>query len=206
MAAAVALLATGTAMAAADMDALVEKLGSEDFKVRQGASAELVRRGRENPPAVQALCLHSYLTSTDPEIRLRSKDVLRELLTESYGFLGVKHRAAEYFDDAGEPRKGVAIMLVLDGQAAQAAGLQVGDIVISIDGKEFDEKEPAEDFSRRIRLLGAGRKATLKVVRAGETITVPLTTGSAPRDLVAADPEARFQEWLKAQTESKPRP
>jgi predicted metalloprotease with PDZ domain len=192
-------------MAAADeLEALVGKLASEEFKAREEASAELVRRGRENPPLIQALCLRGYLTSRDPEIRLRAKAVLRELLTESYGFLGVRHRAAEYFDEAGETRKGVEIMAVEEGHAAQAAAMQVGDIVTAMDGKAFDEAAPADDFSRRIRLLGAGRKTVLKVERAGQVITIPLTTGPAPKNLVGQDSEARFQEWLKAQAESKP--
>lgn len=195
------LLATGTLSAGDELDAVVAKLASENYKERQEASAELQRRGRETPELVRGRCLRAYLETHDPEIRLRSKEILRELMADTYGFLGVQPKAREYFDEEGETRTGVGVLMVLEGHAAQTGGVQVGDIVISLDGKAFDEKEAALDFSRRIRLMGAGRKVLLKLQRGGEVIELSLTTGSAPKELLGAATEERFQEWLKAQEE-----
>lgn len=196
-----AVLWTAATAAAGELETLVQGLGDESFAAREANTAELIRRGMAEPEAVRKLVLQHFLKDPDPEIRSRCETVLRGIVEERYGFLGVRHRERTYFDEEGKTRRGVELLTVLDGQAAATAGLRVGDIVIEIDGKGLDVEDSANTFGRTIRLLGAGRHTTVKVERIGEVIAIPLIVGAAPEGVVTMDPEARFQEWLKAQVE-----
>ena len=53
---------------------LVELLGAEEYPTREAAEAEILQRGEEVLPFVQAAC-----TSPDPEIRLRAANVYQQL-------------------------------------------------------------------------------------------------------------------------------
>ena len=67
------------------------------------------------------------------------------------------------------------ISTVSDASAAQAAGLQPGDRIVSIDGRSvggFDEFTPV------VRTLG-GQSVELEVDRSGERIVIPVTVGWA---------------------------
>ena len=61
-----AVLLPVAAPAAPGLPQWLDRLASEDFKVREEASEELVRRGRKEPAAVQRLCLDRFLNSPDP--------------------------------------------------------------------------------------------------------------------------------------------
>ncbi|WP_035608683.1 PDZ domain-containing protein [Haloferula sp. BvORR071] len=185
--------------AAGELETLVEGLANEDFKTREESTTELVRRGQAEPGIVRPLVLHHYFKNPDPEIRLRCETILRELATESYGFLGVQYRAREYFDEDGKTRQGIELLMVLEGKAANLAGLKVGDILMEVDGKTLDGEDPAAVFGRTVRLLGPGRKTTVKIDRTGEVLVLPVVTGAAPKEVVTMDPDAGFREWLEAQ-------
>lgn len=196
-----ALTAAPWAVAAGELETLVQGLSDDSFAARESNTAELIRRGQAESDAVRKLVLHHFLKDADPEIRMRCEIILRGLVAESYGFLGVRHRERTYFDEQGKTRRGVELTTVMEGLPAHAAGLKMGDIVMEIDGKTLDVDDPANTFGRAIRLLGAGRQTNVKVDRVGEVLTIPVTTGAAPKELSTIDPETRFQEWLKAQME-----
>jgi hypothetical protein len=201
---AMAFFATARLLAAGELDTLIAGLADESFTVRQRASAELVREGREDVEAVQALCLGHYLKNPEPEVRIRCGNVLRELLAESVGFIGIRHQPRAYFDEEAQLRHGVEVVEVVPGQPAEKAGLKAGDIIVGIDGKPLGGKAAANDFSRWVRLLGAGKHAVLQIEREGEPKEITLTTGAAPEELLTVDPETRFQEWLRSRMEPLP--
>lgn len=53
---------------------LVQKLGANDFDVREAAEAEILTRGEEIVSLVEAAC-----KSPDPEVRIRANDIYRQL-------------------------------------------------------------------------------------------------------------------------------
>lgn len=203
---AMALFATARILAAGELEPLIAGLADESFAVRQRATAELVRQGHEDVETVQALCLEHFLKNPEPEVRIRCKKVLRELLAESVGFIGIRHQPRAYFDEEGELKKGVEVVEVLPGQPAAKAGLKVGDIIVRIDGKQLGGESAGDDFSRWVRLLGAGKQAVVHLEREGEAREITLTTGAAPEELLTVDPETRFQEWLRSRIEPVPDP
>jgi putative serine protease PepD len=88
--------------------------------------------------------------------------------TES-GYLGVGGA------DPSLGRAGALINEVISGGPADKAGLQVGDLVVAINGKKV---QSMDDLAAQVRLLGPGQRATLTVVRDGkeQTVTATLTT------------------------------
>jgi S1-C subfamily serine protease len=88
--------------------------------------------------------------------------------TES-GYLGVGGA------DPSLGRAGALINEVISGGPADKAGLQVGDLVVAVNGKKV---QSMDDLAAQVRLLGPGQRAALTVVRDGkeQTVTATLTT------------------------------
>lgn len=74
-------------------------------------------------------------------------------------------------------RPGVLISSVLRRSPAAAAGLEVGDVVIAIDDRRVND--PA-DLSRQVAALGAGRRASFMVQRAGADRLFGVELGENP--------------------------
>ena len=87
--------------------------------------------------------------------------------SSSAAFLGVS-----LADDA----QGAAITGVVDGSPAAKAGLQTGDVVTAVDGKQVSG---ASDLVAAVRSHKPGDKLTLSIVRNGSTRAVTATLTSA---------------------------
>jgi serine protease Do len=97
------------------------------------------------------------------------------------GYLGVRIQdvddalaAALDLDDA----EGVLISEVTEDSPAEAAGLQRGDLILTINGREASD---TEYFTRRVRRIDAGETATLEILRKGNPMTITATLGEAPK-------------------------
>lgn len=71
---------------------------------------------------------------------------------------------------------GVLVSEVLEDSPAQAAGLQRGDLILSIAGR--DAGDPAR-FTRRVRRIDPGESVTLEVVRKGQKMELDVTMAEA---------------------------
>ncbi len=81
-------------------------------------------------------------------------------------------------DNAGVAAlRGAAIIDIFDDSPAAAAGLQLGDIVLAIDGTPVDQ---ASDLTYRTILAGLGHVADYEVVREGEILHVSVDVVTAP--------------------------
>ena len=80
-------------------------------------------------------------------------------------------------DDLEIVETAVQVQEVIAGSAAEAAGLQVGDRILAVDGQQLgEENDPAE-------LIGSyrpGDQITLTVEREGEALEIEATLGEAP--------------------------
>jgi S1-C subfamily serine protease len=67
---------------------------------------------------------------------------------------------------------GATISGVIQGSAAEDAGLQAGDIITAVDGKQV---EGASELSELIRSHSIGDKVTLSITRGTKTMDVTVT-------------------------------
>jgi len=79
----------------------------------------------------------------------------------------------------------VTVGAVIAGEAAEQAGLQPQDIILTIDGKEFS-KSPVPDivvlhFQRALEKHKPGDKITLGVLRGDKHLDIPVTLKAAPK-------------------------
>jgi putative serine protease PepD len=105
------------------------------------------------------------------DIAARSATAIVENKPLQTGFLGVS---------SGDPtsgRGGALIQDVTSGSPAAKAGLQVGDLVVELDGQAVTSKD---DLVGRIRDHQPGDRVTLKLVRDGKEQTVTATLADRP--------------------------
>lgn len=105
-----------------------------------------------------------------------AKNIYSQLLgggTVTRGALGVQITKldADLADSLGleENTRGVAIVEVFEGSAAQKAGMKRYDVVVELDGKKV---EKANDLRNRIAMLKPGTKVKLIVLRDGKRKTL----------------------------------
>ena len=79
-------------------------------------------------------------------------------------------------------RRGVRVTDVFEGQAADKAGVEVGDVIVAVNGKKVKASQPGDQkvFDAMIRRLRVGGKATLKIVRDGKPIELEMALEAAP--------------------------
>jgi S1-C subfamily serine protease len=73
--------------------------------------------------------------------------------------------------------QGEYVVEVSAGGPAQEAGVQEGDIILSINGQVINE---ANSFAEVLFSHAPGEEIAVEVVRGGETITIELTLGERP--------------------------
>jgi serine protease Do len=96
------------------------------------------------------------------------------------GYLGIRLQDVtnEFADALGIDRNhGAFVQQVVPGEPADRAGLKAGDVVLEVNGKEVT---PQESLSYIVANLEPGSRVNLKVMRDGNTTTVPITIGRRP--------------------------
>jgi serine protease Do len=126
---------------------------------------------------------------------------LREKGKVSRGYIGVNitnidfDRAQAFgLSEAG----GALVTQVVEGSPASKAGVQHGDILISVDGRKIKETRDLIDY---VSAQGPGKKVELEILRDGKTVrrTVELTERQGDDAAEAAAPEdegSRGFSWL----------
>ncbi len=111
-------------------------------------------------------------------------DVVEQLLEDGraeHAFLGVRPaeltpQVAERFDI--ETDVGVLVFAIVEGSAAEEAGLEAGDVIVSVDGEEMRR---VEDLLSFLRQRSPGDTVEIDIVRGGEEQTVSATLQDRPQ-------------------------
>jgi putative serine protease PepD len=111
--------------------------------------------------------------SIPSNIAQRVADEIIESGAATHGLLGATVQDAASLEDA--TIEGAAIAEVTPDGAADAAGLQSGDIVTRVDDVPVGD---AIDLTAQVRAAAAGAEVTLTYVRDGETRTTDVTLGT----------------------------
>jgi serine protease Do len=78
---------------------------------------------------------------------------------------------------------GVRITQVYPHSTAAAAGLNVGDLIVGLDGERIPASQPGDEevFTSRIRQYRVGDKAELRILRNGQPLTFAVELARAPK-------------------------
>jgi len=95
---------------------------------------------------------------------------------------------------------GVAVMQVVSGSPADAAGLQPGDVIQKIDGKDISS---ADDLTKAIRATKPGQTVNLQVWSGGLKKLVSVKTAERPADIGAVLPQQQQQQQQQEQPEQQ---
>jgi membrane-associated protease RseP (regulator of RpoE activity) len=182
-----------------DPQSLIPLLGAEEFSIREKASNELVLIGRNDPEAVQQLCLRQIRNSDDPEIVSRCRKIILELLTEDQGFIGIRHMALGGFGEQVPAKPSVMVSEVVPGLPAAIAGLRAFDTIVAINDKPLARIDPAADLRQRIAAAGSGKQLVLEVMRGEERLLIRVTTAKKSLENQGIDPDKLFNDWMLAQ-------
>jgi putative serine protease PepD len=93
--------------------------------------------------------------------------------TAQTGYLGVSGTDPTL----GQP--GALVNQVQQGGPAAKAGLQVGDLITNVNGQKV---QSMDDLAAQVRVLGAGQKVTLGIVRDGRQQTITATLTNRPNE------------------------
>jgi S1-C subfamily serine protease len=88
--------------------------------------------------------------------------------TASHAYLGIS---------SSDTAQGVVVESVGAGSAAEAAGLQPGDVIVAFDGEEVTA---TDDLVSALRGKAAGDTASVTIDRGGERVDVTVTLGERP--------------------------
>lgn len=108
--------------------------------------------------------------------RLRSGQAIER------GYLGVQIQQVneDLADSLGLPRnRGEFIQTVQPGKAAATAGIQPGDVVVKIDGKDVT---PEQTLSYIVANIAPGKRIPIELMRDGKRMTVNAVVGKRPSD------------------------
>lgn len=86
--------------------------------------------------------------------------------------------------------RGAWVSEVLPDGAAEKAGIQAGDVIISIEGREL---QSFSELAATIGTMGAGRSVTLGVLREGEELSLKVELLERDTEVVAAAMHAAMQ-------------
>ncbi len=106
------------------------------------------------------------------DIALARAKILEEKGSVQRPYLGVRSQAVEL---KGSQKAGLLLVTVEKGSAAEAAGLEVGDIIVTFAGTTVQDHEALVGV---LAEKGAGAKVDVQIMKGGASRTVSLTIGA----------------------------
>lgn len=181
--------------------ALVDSLGSEAFKERIKAQTDLSRWALEKPAVSQPWLFREMEATGDPEVRFRLREVLKGAVVAEHqkdgpGYVGISMLDVEVMipgKKGPEPRAGVSVGRVQPDTPASRAGLQVGDVVVSVGKLKWTDGRASTGFQNAIMKHKPGDKVELGILRGGELKKVEVTLSARPMGLPEAAKAQEFQ-------------
>ncbi len=152
------------------LDQMVGELGHPRFAVRETATQRLCMLDSRYLPELA----RRYRGETGYEMKRRIRYVVesifyRDQIAGREGFLGIsiaKRVDTSATDPAtGGRTRGVVIVKILEGLPAERAGLQVNDVVISVDGAALPNEPSSQGFISMISSRCPGSEVRMRVLR-----------------------------------------
>lgn len=183
--------------AAPNVDGLISRLNDDAFANREQAGNDLLAYGKTHSDEVGRALVAAFRASPEPEIRQRSKDLLRKLFFGSIGYVGVYYTSDATLENDGSLRRGVRVNQVSPKSPAAAADLRPGDLILGIDGHLLDANTPDLDFAQRVQMRAVGQEVKLKILRGPDEVEIKVTLAERTIPLAPTQAEALFDARLK---------
>lgn len=184
----------------------IEMLASEEFADRAQAREGIFQLAENDREGVKMKLLAAYDGTENPEVKCQC----REIYLNMTGFLGIKYMALR--TNGEKPTKGCKVDLVIEGMPGAQAGLLQGDVIVSVDGHEFDAQvEPQKFFAEYVQAHTPGHKIKVKYLRQGNLTEVEVKLREMPEKLILPKEKANrdllFQSELNSfrQHQKKPK-
>ena len=178
---------------AAKPGALIAALASEDFREREEAQSQLAVWANAEPARAMEFLFLELETVAEPEARLRIRQTLRQLVVDDHqrnhgeGYVGIRMMEINVAVPGDNlPRIGIQAVDVVEGSPAASAGLELGDIIISLEGQRWNVPGAPEAFSAVVRKLKPRDKVKLEILRHGELKKLDVELGVRPLGLAEA--------------------
>ena len=137
----------------------------------------IVRTGGKQYRVETGDVIHVERLSTPEGEAVRMEDVL--LVADDEGGVRVGAPKVEGSAVVTEGRAGALITRVIEGTGAAAAGLEIDDVIISVDGVEIQSHF---ELGAQIRVHRPGDVIDLIILRDGGEMTITVTLGERPED------------------------
>jgi C-terminal processing protease CtpA/Prc len=186
-------------------DSWLKQLGAETFAEREAAMKQLLSAADQDPDTVLLRSLRVHDETTDPEVKYRSWEIVKstvggQLVTRPRGFLGVQLSKLTEPQLPGVPLYGpIVVQRVVEGSAADNAGLQVGDVILGLDQQVVTPDVSLDDFIFSIQMRKPGTKVEFVVWRLGSArLAYPVLGQIGDEDAARRFSDADFfDRWLK---------
>lgn len=176
------------------IQAQIEQLRAAELTDRQKAGAFLSQWAAKEPQQAKKLFLSLLRESEDPEIRERSLQLLKPIAALEFGsfgegYLGITmgNEIAVKLPNDEKPCYGLIVSVVTKQSAADAAKIQVGDVIVAVNDQKWrgplttlDEKN---GLSATIRSTGAGNRARFSIWRNNALLEQEATLSRRPGNL-----------------------
>ena len=135
-----------------------------------------------------------------------ARNVATELIKSgkiSRGYIGVSIKDVDQKEAKGlglDKAQGVLVQDVLKGGAGEDAGLKVGDVILTVDGKNVNA---ANELQTIIGQKRPGETASLKVFRDGKSMDMSVTLKARDENQNAASNPKKEEESNKSETTSR---
>lgn len=129
-----------------------------------------------------------------------AKEVIADLRSSgnvTRGYIGVRIQPLtdELAESLGlESAEGALVANVLPDGPAEKAGIETGDVIVSIDGKKV---ENARQLTRRIGSISPGETAELSVIRDGKPVSLSLKLSKLESEAKPTEPKEMAPEEIK---------
>lgn len=202
-----------------DVSGELERLNADSFLEREEAYQNLNDWSKLHSEEAIPFLYSAFSETKSPESKTRILSLLKKrVLLAKYGkpkgFVGIRMENG-VSSIKGELIATVSIMAVEPDSPAEKFGLNVGDAIMSVDGKGFTKNAFAsEQFRLRVTAKSAGDRVSLEILRGKKFLKLDLTLGSMPEALERAynrlkginpkdQKQEYFEDWLSKQ-ELKP--
>jgi C-terminal processing protease CtpA/Prc len=170
---------------------LIDQLADPAFTTRQRAAKDLRELADKHLMEVEMALASAYRGAGDPEVRCMSREILTALFTSRLGYLGIRYGKSEYTNPAGKNQCAIVIHDMQPNTAATKGGLLKGDLILSINGKNFTTAADAE-WPLLFKSINSGSQVVLKIIRDGKEKRIPVILESWPFPLTPTAQSAMF--------------